>query len=183
MQISEIEKLIENRTDHHPIDVYIHMLSRGYKLTEIQFISIACRYLNRSPSTRHLVQKWRDDMVFCVSSEELGVCVFYGVKDIEYSIDKYLTIFDWSSLAYAKNVGGYLCHPQNHLELWEHHTDGCFFEYERAPKGEVVYRKHDGSFVLYCDARLIDTANDMIDLFKGSKLEVRIDEQFDRTKM
>ena len=81
MQISEIEKLIENRTDHHPIDVYIHMLSRGYKLTEIQFISIACRYLNRSPSTRHLVQKWRNDMVFCVSSEELGVCVFYGVKD------------------------------------------------------------------------------------------------------
>jgi len=185
MKMQEIEKVIENFIDERPINAYLHLLSdNDNKITEMEFMAIACKYFNRNEKTKHLSQKWLDDMAYCMSPDSVGVCLFFGFQDKNYDRTEYLVVVNDSSLAFANNTKEYLFHSQNHLEVWNKEISITDQQFETVPKGEIVYRKADDAFVLYYDKRLSNSIQDIIDIYKKRNLnvEIHIDEEFDRLK-
>ncbi|MGN0635412.1 MAG: hypothetical protein ACI4I5_04240 [Acutalibacteraceae bacterium] len=66
-------------------------------------------------------------------------------------------LFHGCRLENGEDNGLFINHPQSHLEIWDRFyakTYGVDFDYY--PRGRILYRKKDETFLLYCD-RCIDS--------------------------
>lgn len=55
-------------------------------------------------------------------------------------------------LAAAEEYGVYLIYPQSHFDVWERYYASIYsVDFDYYPRGRIVYRKADDSFLIYYD--------------------------------
>lgn len=79
----------------------------------------------------------------------------------------------------AEESDGFLNLPKSHYEIWEkdyaaeYHVD---FDYY--PRGRVIYRKEDQTFLIYYDRCIEKVIHRIADNYEGQKVELHLDEHY-----
>ena len=184
MKLHEIEKVIDEHLIGQPIGAYFELCEKdNFQLTELEFIAIACKYLNKKKETRHLVLKWLEDMAYSTSENIPGVYLIFP-NDHYPDKDDSPVMCPSRSLGFAKETEDYIIYPNTHLEEWPYIYFKELRKYEDVPKGEIVYRKKDDTYLIFYDAQLFDLLKSTIETFErnGLSYELHKNEQFDRLK-
>lgn len=183
MKLREIEKVIDNHLDGQPIGAYFELCMKDdFKLTKLEFIAIACKYLYQKEETKDLAMKWLEDMAYSTGENIPGVCLIF--PNGYYPKDPDPLMCPSRSLGFAKETKEYLIYPNTHIEEWPYIYYTKPQKFNDVPKGEIVYRKKDNTYLIFYDAPLFNLLRSRIEMFEhnGLNYELHEDEQFDRLK-
>lgn len=183
MKLREIEKIIDEHLFGQPIGAYFELCARdNFQLTELEFIAIACKYLSQKEETKHLTLKWLEDMAYSTGENIPGVCLIF--PNGYYPKDSDPLMCPSRSLAFAKETKKYLFYPNTHIEEWPYIYYPKQKKFNEVPKGEIVYRKKDDTYLIFYDAPLLKLLQNRINIFErnGLNYELHEDENFDRLK-
>ncbi len=118
-----------------------------------------------------------DDHVIAITpKEELPVGLFFYV-DGNFA-------FAGCSLSKAETYGDFLIFPEGHYDTWEHYSylkytkAGMEVDYDYYPRGRVVYRKSDDTFIIYHDKCVTDVINRISDRYEGYNYKLELDEHY-----
>lgn len=184
MKLQEIQKVIDEHLSGRPIGAYFDLCARGnFELSHLEFIAIACKYLSKKEETKHLTLKWLEDMAYSTGENIPGVCLMFP-NDYYPAKDDSLVMCPSRSLGFAKETEDYIIYPHTHLEEWPYIYFKEPRKYEDVPKGEIVYRKKDDTYLIFYDAPLFDLLKSTIEIFErnGLNYELHENEQFERLK-
>lgn len=108
--------------------------------------------------------------------EELPVGLFFCV-DGKFA-------FSGCSLSKAETYGDFLIFPEGHYDTWEQYRylkytkSGDEVDYDYYPRGRVVYRKSDDTFIIYHDKCVTDIISRISDLYEGYNCKLEHDEHY-----
>ena len=88
-------------------------------------------------------------------------------------------LFHGCSLENAENYGDFLNYPFSHFEIWEkNYRHKYFVDFDFYPRGRVVYRKTDDTYLIYYDKCMEPFINAVIAKYTGKKFEIGYDEHY-----
>ena len=111
--------------------------------------------------------------------EELQVGLFFYVEDH--------FIFSGCPLSKAESYGDFLVYPGSHFVVWEglkhlryagHGSSRRAVDYDYFPRGRVVYRKSDDTFIIYHDRCITNRIDRVASRYRGCKVRLELDEHY-----
>ena len=112
-------------------------------------------------------------MLYMSCDNSIGPALFFCV-------DGFLLIHG-CSLDEAEAYGDFLNYPHSHYKIWEKHYESKYnVEFDYYPRGRVVYRKTDDTYLIYydkCMEPFIETVAKKYD-GKGKKAILGYDEHY-----
>lgn len=86
-------------------------------------------------------------------------------------------------ISQADNYGDFLVYDESHFDVWERLSDqalinGMRVDYDYYPRGRVVYRKTDNTFVIYYDKCLEHEIEKLVQNYEGYECILELDEHY-----
>lgn len=88
-------------------------------------------------------------------------------------------LFHGCALGEGEAYGDFINYPKSHSEVWEKNYEkryGVDFDYY--PRGRIVYRKSDDTYLLYYDACIENEIGELIDKYEGERVISSLDEHY-----
>lgn len=85
-------------------------------------------------------------------------------------------VFYGTPLADAEKYGDFLIHNESHLEAWNRLHYKCDYDYY--PRGRVVYRITDDTFIIYYDRCIADEIWEIAEKYRDYKVKFELDEHY-----
>ncbi|MBQ9915552.1 MAG: hypothetical protein IJO50_05335 [Clostridia bacterium] len=83
------------------------------------------------------------------------------------------------TLQEAENYGDFLNYPQSHDRVWEQHCAKTYrVDFDYYPRGRVVYRKTDSTFLIYYDKCMEAQLDGILATFRDARYELCYDEHY-----
>lgn len=110
-----------------------------------------------------------------MKKEDLQVGLFFYVNEQLY--------FSGCSLNDAENYGDFLVYDQGHYDVWErlkHLNKNHTVPYDYYPRGRIVYRKTDDTFIIYYDRCMADSLEEisLFNNYDGFNVRYELDEHY-----
>ena len=111
-----------------------------------------------------------------VPKEKLEVGLFFFVKGN--------FAFSGCSLSAAEKYGDFLIYPESHFDVWEKYkTLNCLTEFRKVdhdffPRGRVVYRTTDETFIIYYDKCVEKEIHRIADEYRNYRIILETDEHY-----
>lgn len=104
--------------------------------------------------------------------KEAEVCLFFCINR---SFKVHTCI-----LEEAEDSGSFLNFPESHLKIWdkEYATKYPGIDFDYFPRGRVVYRKEDDTYLIYYDRCIGEGIEAIVSLYDGRKVELHLDEHY-----
>ena len=108
-----------------------------------------------------------------VKKEELKVGLFFFVKG-NFS-------FSGCPLSKAESYGDFLVYPESHYDVWDkyhylHESHSIPYDYN--PRGRIVYRKSDDTFIIYYDKCVESELNRISREYEQFNVRFELDEHY-----
>ena len=105
-------------------------------------------------------------------NQEVGVCLFF-------CINQKLKVHA-CSLEEAEDSGLFLNYPKSHMQIWNNNYAKRFpdLDFDYYPRGRVIYRKEDDTYLIYYDKCIGEGIKVIISLYKGKKIVLSLDEHY-----
>lgn len=108
-----------------------------------------------------------------IRKEDLKVGLFFFVGD-NFS-------FSGCTLGDAENYGDFLIYPESHYDIWEGYkylNESHEIPYDYNPRGRIVYRKSDDTFIIYYDKCVEDKLDRIARDYEGYNVKFEVDEHY-----
>lgn len=90
-----------------------------------------------------------------------------------------MLLFHGCSLAEGEKYGDFLNYPRSHYDVWdERYFEKYGVDFDYFPRGRVVYRKTDDTYLIYYDKCMEADAEEVIRLYEGRNVETGYDEHY-----
>lgn len=108
--------------------------------------------------------------------EDLHVGLFFYVNND--------FIFSGCCLKEAQSYGDFMIYPESHYDIWdkikaedkENRIKGVDYDYY--PRGRVVYRKSDDTFIIYYDKCVMKELDRLSKEYEGYNVKYELDEHY-----
>lgn len=140
------------------------------------------------PSLEELLKSYdkitsENHVPYSVSKDNMQVGLFFYITDKH--IDGKFAFYG-CRLIKAESYGDFFVYPKGHDEIWNKVVKYLNFnqnikqdvDYDYYPRGRVVYRKSDDTFVIYYDKCLEKEIHRLTDVYKGQKVLLSLDEHY-----
>ena len=88
-------------------------------------------------------------------------------------------LFHGCSLEEAEHYGIFLNFPHSHYGVWNKNYENKYgVEFDYYPRGRVVYRSSDDTYLIYYDKCMEPYIDLLIDKYAGKKIETDYDEHY-----
>ena len=93
-------------------------------------------------------------------------------------------VFSGCPLNEADTYGDFLIYPEGHLEAWDSveslnsFEDGRKVDYDYYPRGRIVYRKTDDTFIIYYDKCVEGALDRLTRAYEGCNVKTETDEHY-----
>ena len=108
-----------------------------------------------------------------IRKEDLKVGLFFFV-DNNFA-------FSGCTLGAAENYGDFLVYPESHYDIWENYkylNDDNTIPYDYNPRGRIVYRKSDDTFIIYYDKCVENELDRIARDYEGYNVKFELDEHY-----
>lgn len=108
-----------------------------------------------------------------IRKEDLKVGLFFFV-DNNFA-------FSGCTLGAAENYGDFLVYPESHYDIWENYkylNDDNTIPYDYNPRGRIVYRKSDDTFIIYYDKCVENEIGRIASYYDGYAVRCELDEHY-----
>jgi len=93
-----------------------------------------------------------------------------------------LLYFEGCNLAEAENYGEFKVYDKSHMKVWDklqkQKIAPPHLDFDYYPRGRVVYRTTDETFIIYYDRCVEDRINEVAAKYEGSKISLELDEHY-----
>lgn len=105
------------------------------------------------------------------SKYDLGPALFFYVNDN--------LLFHSCSIAEGEPYGIFINYPYSHYNIWmEKYYQEYKVDFDYYPRGRIVYRKIDNTFLIYYDRCMELQLDKIIDKFQNVRYELNYDEHY-----
>lgn len=88
-------------------------------------------------------------------------------------------LFHGCSLNDAEPYGIFLNFPHSHYDVWNNNYENKYgVEFDYYPRGRVVYRSSDDTYLIYYDKCMKPYIDSVISKYDGNKIEIGYDEHY-----
>ena len=88
-------------------------------------------------------------------------------------------LFHSCFLENGEKYGDFINYPRSHFDVWDELYYGKYHvDFDYFPRGRVVYRKTDDTYLIYYDKCLEQFASLVTDKYLGAKIETGYDEHY-----
>ncbi|MDO4552861.1 MAG: hypothetical protein Q4C22_04930, partial [Bacillota bacterium] len=88
-------------------------------------------------------------------------------------------LFHGCRLSEGEPYGPFLNYPHSHLKIWTQNYEGKYgVDFDYYPRGRVVYRKADDSYLIYYDKCMQAHIEEVALKYAGYKYEIGFDEHY-----
>lgn len=102
---------------------------------------------------------------------EIGPALFFCTND--------KLLFHNCSLSDGEPYGEFINYPYSHYDIWNDNYEQKYgVEYDYYPRGRVVYRKTDNTYLIYYDKCMESHIEKIISKYEGFKFEIAYDEHY-----
>ena len=102
---------------------------------------------------------------------EMGVGLFFFVNG-KFLIHK-------CSLNKAEEYGDFIVYPNSHYEIWDkYYFENYGVDFDYFPRGRVVYRKKDDTYIIYYDNCIGDKIKRIKEIYSGKNTLLELDEHY-----
>lgn len=99
------------------------------------------------------------------------VCLFFCVNG------KYLV--HGCTLERAESYGDFLVYSESHMDVWDREYRKKYrVDFDYFPRGRVVFRKSDSTFLIYYDRCIGEHIREITDQYTGCKIQLSLDEHY-----
>ena len=106
-----------------------------------------------------------------INNNRFGVGLFFYVNG-KFLLHK-------CSLEKAEDYGDFLVYPKSHYYIWDkHYYDKYDVDFDYYPRGRIVYRKSDDTFLIYYDTCISEKMSRIEALYEGQKTMLELDEHY-----
>lgn len=106
-----------------------------------------------------------------VENSKIGPALFFCVNG--------KLLFHGCSMEDAEAYGVFLNFPHSHYDIWNKEYEKKYgVEFDYYPRGRVVYRSSDDTYLIYYDKCMEAYINSVTDKYEGKKLETDYDEHY-----
>lgn len=85
-------------------------------------------------------------------------------------------LFSGCTLQNAEKYGDFLVYPKSHFEVWD--TYDFKVDYDYYPRGRIVYRKSDDTFIIYYDKCVESELNRISREYEQFNVRFELDEHY-----
>lgn len=92
--------------------------------------------------------------------------------------------FSGCALTDAEKYGDFLVYPESHYDVWNRYESIVFagkkgkVDYDYFPRGRIVYRKSDDTFIIYYDKCVEDELDRIARDYEGYNVKFELDEHY-----
>ena len=102
---------------------------------------------------------------------QIGPALFFFVKGE--------LLFHNCTLETAEAYGDFLNYPLSHFDVWDEFYGGKYnVDFDYYPRGRVVYRKNDDTYLIYYDRCMESVIGHVAEKYEGKKIELNYDEHY-----
>lgn len=105
------------------------------------------------------------------SKPKIGPALFFCVQG--------RVLFHGCTLDEAESYGDFMNYPYSHDEIWRRSYKRLFnVDFDYFPRGRVVYRKTDDTYIIYYDSCMEEYIKKVSDRYEGNKIAFGYDEHY-----
>lgn len=88
-------------------------------------------------------------------------------------------LFHGCSLDKAENYGNFLVYSESHMDVWcREYIRKYRVDFDYFPRGRVVYRKSDSTFLIYYDRCIGAWIREILDMYRNCNTALSFDEHY-----
>lgn len=88
-------------------------------------------------------------------------------------------LFHGCKLNGAETYGDFLVYPESHMDVWDKEYWGTYgVDFDYYPRGRIVYRKTDDTFMIYYDRCIGEEIQKLVDRYDGVRVLLDYDEHY-----
>ena len=169
-ELSDIEGFC---MDHEDWDI---LIGKANSITELEKI------LSKQNLEQHLHEELLQEYEEIINKDYKSEIIRKEKKQVGlfFCIDGRFA-FSGCSISKAENYGDFLIYPESHYDVWEHYkylNDSNTIPYDYYPRGRIVYRKSDDTFIIYYDKCVENEIGRIASYYDGYAVRCELDEHY-----